>query len=422
MEKNNPSNIRLGVIGTGSMGKNHARIFSEMPNAKFAAVLDTREDVAREMAAKFGAEPVTSLEKFISLVDAATVATPTVTHFEIAKALLEAGKHVLVEKPFTETPEQARELCDLAQRRGLVLQVGHIERFNPVMPALEKRLNAPRFIEATRLSPYPGRSLDVGVVLDVMIHDLEIILHLVRSPWVQVDAVGVAILSKREDIAKTKASVETEHLFPLLRGRGVSAFKAQPDPEYSVLVPQRSMQGNPELPAEFPATFRYLKRFQSVLKLRSSFRRFQKKQAWWSLWSTGAYSFARYKVAWREMPGGRFAAAIVSPVRHPQLGTKLVVLDHKLYFVPCRSLKEAAFLTALLNAPIVSEAISAYASQLSLGVSVVEYLALPQFNSKNSTHRALVSLALSFTKKVSVPSPAEWDQLDSLAHTAFNLP
>ena len=185
--------IRLGVIGTGSMGKNHARIFSEMPNAKFAAVLDTREDVAREMATKFGAEPVTSLEKFIALVDAATVATPTITHFEIAKALLEAGKHVLVEKPFTETPEQARELCDLAQQRGLVLQVGHIERFNPVMPALEKRLNAPRFIEATRLSPYPGRSLDVGVVLDVMIHDLEIILHLVRSPVVQVDAVGVAV-------------------------------------------------------------------------------------------------------------------------------------------------------------------------------------------------------------------------------------
>src|SRR5438093_9620929 len=178
------------------MGKNHARIFSGLPDAKFAAVLDTREEVAREMAAKFGAEPVTSLEKFVSLVDAATVATPTVTHFEIAKALLEAGKHVLVEKPFTETPEQARELCDLAHSRGLVLQVGHIERFNPVMPALEKRLTAPRFIEATRLSPYPGRSLDVGVVLDVMIHDLEIILHLVRSPWISVDAVGVAVLSK----------------------------------------------------------------------------------------------------------------------------------------------------------------------------------------------------------------------------------
>jgi predicted dehydrogenase len=148
------------------------------------------------------------MEEFVSLVDAATVATPTVTHFEIASALLERGKHVLVEKPFTETPEQAAALCDLAQQRGLVLQVGHIERFNPVMPALEKRLTAPRFIEATRLSPYPGRSLDVGVVLDVMIHDLEIILHLVRSPWAQVDAVGVPILSKREDIANVRIRFE----------------------------------------------------------------------------------------------------------------------------------------------------------------------------------------------------------------------
>ena len=229
-------------------------------------------------------------------------------------------------------------------------------------------------------------------------------------------------LGKREDVARVRASVEAEHLFPLLRGRGVAAFKAQPDPDYVVLVPQRGMHGDPDLPGDFPAAFRYLKRFRRILEQRSSFRRFQKKQAWWSLWSTGAYSFVRYKVAWREMPGGRFAAAIVSPVRHPQIGTKLVVLDHKLYFVPCRSLKEAAFLTALLNAPIVSEAISAYAAQLSLGVSVVEYLALPQFDAKNSTHRALVSLALRLTKKVGTPSSSEWAGLDSLAHTAFKLP
>lgn len=229
-------------------------------------------------------------------------------------------------------------------------------------------------------------------------------------------------LGKREDVAKVKASVETEHLFPLLRGRGVAAFKAQPDPDYSVLVPQRGMHGAADLPAESPATFRYLNRFRRVLEQRSSFRRFQKQQAWWSLWSTGAYSFARYKVAWREMPGGRFAAAIVAPVRHPQLGTKLVVPDHKLYFVPCRSLKDAAFLTALLNAPIVSEAISAYASQLSLGVSVVEYLALPQFAPKNATHRALVSSALRLTKQADVPNSNQWEELDSLARLAFHLP
>jgi len=202
------ASLRVGVIGTGSMGRNHARIFGELPESTLAAVLDERADVASEIAAKYQARAVTTLDEFADAVDAATIATPTVTHFSIAKQLLERGKHVLVEKPFVETPEQARELCELAQQKGLVLQVGHIERFNPVLSALESRLTHPRFIEATRLSPYPGRSLDVGVVLDVMIHDLEIILHLVKSPWVQVDAVGVAILSKREDIANVRIRFE----------------------------------------------------------------------------------------------------------------------------------------------------------------------------------------------------------------------
>jgi predicted dehydrogenase len=200
--------FRVGVIGAGSMGKNHARIFGELKDSYLAAVLDEREDVARDIAGQYHAKACADLDEFIHAVDAATVATPTVTHFAIAKRLLEAGKHVLVEKPFVETPEQARELCDLAQKQGVVLQVGHIERFNPVLSALEARLTHPRFIEATRLSPYPGRSLDVGVVLDVMIHDLEIILHLVNSPWVQVDAVGVSVLSKREDIANVRIRFE----------------------------------------------------------------------------------------------------------------------------------------------------------------------------------------------------------------------
>ena len=202
------SAFRVGVIGAGSMGRNHARIFDELPDAKFTAVFDERAEVAADIAGKYGARAVRAIEEFIDAVDAATVATPTVTHFEFAKRLLESGKHVLVEKPFTETPEQAHALCALALERGMVLQVGHIERFNPVLSALEARLANPRFIEATRLSPYPGRSLDVGVVLDVMIHDLEIILHLVRSPWAQIDAVGVPVLSKREDIANVRIRFE----------------------------------------------------------------------------------------------------------------------------------------------------------------------------------------------------------------------
>ena len=203
-----PSKFRAGVVGTGSIGRNHARILAQLETCTFTAIYDTNADTARELASKFGARACTSLEEFISLVDAATVATPTPTHFPVGKALLEAGKHVLVEKPITENTEDALALSDLAKERELVLQVGHIERFNPVLSALEGRLNRPRFIEVSRLSPYPGRSLDIGVVLDLMIHDLEIILHLVKSPLVSVDAVGVPVLSKGEDIANVRLRFE----------------------------------------------------------------------------------------------------------------------------------------------------------------------------------------------------------------------
>ncbi len=200
--------LRAGVIGTGSIGRNHARILSELPEANFTAIYDANAATAHEMAARFGAKATTSLEEFSSLVDAATIATPTPTHFEIGKFLLERGKHVLVEKPITENTADARALSQLAHHRGLVLQVGHIERFNPVLSALEGKLNHPRFIESHRLSPYPARSTEIGVVLDLMIHDLEIILHLVRSPLKSVDAVGVPVLSRGEDIANARLRFE----------------------------------------------------------------------------------------------------------------------------------------------------------------------------------------------------------------------
>ncbi len=160
------------------------------------------------MARQYGARSAATLAEFAELVDAATIATPTPSHFEIAKFLLERGKHVLVEKPITETTADARALAALALERGLVLQVGHIERFNPVLSALESRLRRPRFIESHRLSPYPARSLEIGVVLDLMIHDLEIILHLVRSPLKSMDAVGVPVLSRGEDIANVRLRFE----------------------------------------------------------------------------------------------------------------------------------------------------------------------------------------------------------------------
>ena len=200
--------FRVGVVGTGSIGKNHARVLSELPKSRFTAIYDANPATAAEMAARFGARATSSLEEFAELVDAATIATPTPSHFAIANELLERGKHCLVEKPITENTCDAKALADLAQRSGLVLQVGHIERFNPVLGALEQRLTHPRFIESHRLSPYPGRSIDIGVVLDLMIHDLEIVLHLVRSPVQYVDAVGVPVLSRGEDIANARIRFE----------------------------------------------------------------------------------------------------------------------------------------------------------------------------------------------------------------------
>jgi predicted dehydrogenase len=199
---------RVGVVGVGHIGKNHARLYAELPGAKFVAIYDTDVAVAEQYASQFGIKAVTSLEEFANEVDAASIATPTSTHFEIASDLLRRGKHLLVEKPIADDTAHASELAELAAARDLVLQVGHVERFNPVLSALEKRLTNPRFIEAHRLSPYPNRSTDIGVVLDLMIHDLEIILHLVRSPVQTVDAVGVPVLSRGEDIANARIRFE----------------------------------------------------------------------------------------------------------------------------------------------------------------------------------------------------------------------
>jgi predicted dehydrogenase len=174
------SHNRVGVVGVGSIGKNHARIYSGLTGVEFSAIFDTNPETAAAVSQQFGVNAVTKLSEFARLVDVATVATPTADHYETGKFLLREGKHLLIEKPITQTPEQAQELVKLARERSLILQVGHVERFNPVLSALEQRLTKPRFIESHRLSPYPFRSVEIGVVLDLMIHDLEIILHLVR--------------------------------------------------------------------------------------------------------------------------------------------------------------------------------------------------------------------------------------------------
>jgi predicted dehydrogenase len=200
--------LRIGIVGVGSIGRNHARIYSQLPDAQFSAIFDTNRGTAKEVAEHYGIQAAGSLDEFTDLVDVATVATPTSSHYEIGKHLISHGKSVLIEKPITEKPDQAEELVRLAKQQSVVLQVGHVERFNPVLSALEQRLTTPRFIEAHRLSPYPFRSLEIGAVLDLMIHDLEVVLHLVRSPIRNIDAVGVAVLSQGEDIANARIRFE----------------------------------------------------------------------------------------------------------------------------------------------------------------------------------------------------------------------
>src|SRR5438477_6842053 len=192
--------LRIGVVGVGHIGSNHARLYAEIPSAEFTAVYDVDPFRSRTIGGKFGATPAKSLDEFMDMVDAASVATPTNTHYAIARSLLAKGKHVLVEKPITDNTAHATELAELAASSGLILQVGHVERFNPVLGALEKYLTHPRFIEAHRLAPYTERSTDIGVVLDLMIHDLEVILNFIRSPLWSIDAVGVPVLSQSEDI------------------------------------------------------------------------------------------------------------------------------------------------------------------------------------------------------------------------------
>jgi len=196
--------LRVGVVGVGHIGSNHARIYSDLANAELVAILDIDPPRADEIGRKYKAKVAASLTEFAGMVDAASVATPTSAHFAIARDLLARGKHLLIEKPITEKTSDARDLAQVAAEKRLVLQVGHVERFNPVLSALEQRLTHPRFIEAHRLSPYPNRGTEIGVVLDLMIHDLEVILHLVDSTVENIDAVGVPVLSRGEDIANAR--------------------------------------------------------------------------------------------------------------------------------------------------------------------------------------------------------------------------
>lgn len=196
--------IRVAVIGVGHAGEHHARLYRDLPGAELVAVCDTDAARAGAVAARHGTRAVTEFRTLLGKVEAVSVAVPAVSHYAVAGAFLEGGADVLVEKPIAETLEDAETLVAAARRTGRILQVGHVERFNGGVRALHALVREPGFIECHRLGPFAGRGTDVDVVRDLMIHDIDIILSLVRSPVVQVHAVGVPVISDRVDIANAR--------------------------------------------------------------------------------------------------------------------------------------------------------------------------------------------------------------------------
>jgi predicted dehydrogenase len=196
--------IRAGVVGVGALGQHHARVYAALPDAELVGVVDANAARAAEIAGKHGARVFATPEELAREVDAVSVAVPTIDHHRIARPLLAAGRAVLVEKPMTTTLEEADDLIVAAAASGAVLQIGHVERFNPALDIVRAVTRAPRFIEIHRLGSFSARSLDIDVVLDLMIHDLDIVLSLDGSPAVQVDAVGVPVLTPKVDIANAR--------------------------------------------------------------------------------------------------------------------------------------------------------------------------------------------------------------------------
>ncbi|HSW01267.1 MAG TPA: Gfo/Idh/MocA family oxidoreductase [Sedimentisphaerales bacterium] len=196
--------IRTAVVGAGKMGSIHAKVYSQLPDSQLVAVVDADKAKASQLAEKYGCEVYTDCAEILGKVDAVTIATPTTTHLELAKLFLRNRIPVLVEKPLASSVREGRKIVSWARRYDTVVAVGHSERCNPVAQALKRLDIEPKFIEAQRVSPYPFRSTDVGVVLDIMIHDIDIILSLARSKIKRVDAVGVTVIQGGEDICNAR--------------------------------------------------------------------------------------------------------------------------------------------------------------------------------------------------------------------------
>ena len=200
--------IRTAVVGAGKMGAIHAKVYSRLPQSDFVAVVDIDTKRAERLAKQYKCSAFSDCSEILGKVDAVTIATPTLSHRELAKLFIENNIAVMIEKPLAADVKQGREIVELAKKNNSLAAVGHSERCNPVVQAM-KRLNIePKFIETNRISPYPFRSTDVGVVLDVMIHDIDIILSLAASRIVKVDAVGVGVIDDKEDICNARIIFE----------------------------------------------------------------------------------------------------------------------------------------------------------------------------------------------------------------------
>ncbi len=200
--------IRTGVVGVGHLGSLHARIYSEMSQVELAGVYDSDPARAAEVASRLKVRAFGSLDELAGAVDAASLAVPTDLHYSIGRALLERGLHLLIEKPVTETREQAAKLIEIARGNGKILQVGHVERFNPALMSAVEHVHGSLFVECLRIAPFNPRGTEVDVVLDLMIHDIDIILSLLRRPVVEVSASGVPVLTGKIDIVNARLTFE----------------------------------------------------------------------------------------------------------------------------------------------------------------------------------------------------------------------
>ncbi len=211
--------LYAAVIGTGHLGSKHAKVYSQLKNVSLVGVCDTSDERGRKIAQKYHTNYYQDYRDLFDKVEAVSIAVPTFLHYKIAKDFLNNGIHVLIEKPITKTIEEADELLELAKKKKLTIQVGHIERFNSAVIAIEPFIKKPRFIECSRLGPFVQRAADIGVVLDLMIHDIDIILSLIKSRVENIEAVGVKIVSDHEDTANVRITFANKAICDLTASR-----------------------------------------------------------------------------------------------------------------------------------------------------------------------------------------------------------